>query len=211
MSERTAFFQRRGVAPPARLSSILQTLARNAAGPVSVAQIRDALGDRSFAAMLAFFAAINLLPLPPGTTLVLGLPLILVSAQMLMGQRTVWLPRSVLTRSVSLARFRRMTERGLPRLLRFERLIRPRCWPFPSQAVADRLIGLVALALSVIVTLPIPLGNWLPSFAVFLIALALSERDGIWLGIGLLVGLVSLLVVTAIVGVAGTIAAGMIG
>ena len=39
-----------------------------ARGPVSIATIRDALGDRSFAALLFFFAVINLIPLPPGTS-----------------------------------------------------------------------------------------------------------------------------------------------
>ncbi len=211
MTDRTAIFGRREANLPPRLSSILGTLAERSSGPITVGHIRDALGDRSFAALLAFFAAINLLPLPPGTTLILGLPMLLITGQMLLGQGTVWLPRSVLSRSLSAQRFRRMTERNLPRLLKFEKLIRPRWWPFPSSAMADRTIGLIGFVLSVIVTLPIPLGNWLPSFAVFLIALALSERDGIWLGIGLLIGLLSILLVTAIVGVAGTVAAGMLG
>lgn len=211
MTDMTATQIRGTPQAPNRLSSILRSLADNAHAPVTLEQIRDALGDRSFAALLAFFAAINLLPLPPGTTLIFGLPMILVSAQMLLGHRTIWLPRSMLGKSVSASRFRRMTERNLPRLLRFEKLIRPRYWPFPTVAIGDRVIGLVGLTLSIVVTLPIPLGNWLPAFAVFLIALALSERDGIWLGIGLAIGGLSLLIVTAIVGAAGTFAASILG
>lgn len=209
MADVTATGIRGSAETPRRLSTILMSHAEVASDPVTIEQIRDTLGDRSFAALLAFFAALNLLPLPPGTTLILGLPMILVTAQMAVGQRKVWLPRTILRRSVSAARFRQITARILPRLLKFERLIRPRYWPFGSIATADRLIGVVGLALSIIVTLPIPLGNWLPSFAVFLIALALSERDGIWLGIGLLIGLSSVLLVTAIVGVAGVAAASM--
>ena len=37
----------------------------------------------------------------------------------------------------------------------------------------------MALVLAIVVTLPIPLGNWLPAFATALLGLALSERDGI--------------------------------
>lgn len=207
MADVTATGIRGAADTPRRLSTILAAQAESASEPVTIGQIRDALGDRSFAALLVFFAALNLLPLPPGTTLILGLPMILVTAQMAVGQRTVWLPRSILQRSVGATRFRQITARILPRLLKFERMIRPRYWPFTSIATADRLIGIVGLGLSIIVTLPIPLGNWLPSFAVFLIALALSERDGIWLAIGLLTGLVSLILVTAIVGVAGVAAA----
>ena len=51
---------------PRRLSAIILALAQTAKGPVTIEQIRDALGDRSFAALLAVFSIINLLPFPPG-------------------------------------------------------------------------------------------------------------------------------------------------
>ena len=68
--------------------------------------IRDALGDRSFAALLLFFAIINLIPLPPGTSALLGLPLLIVSAQMVYGSKRVWLPRVLVDRTVSAETFR---------------------------------------------------------------------------------------------------------
>lgn len=44
--------------------------------------------------------------------------------------------------------------------------------------------------LAIVVTLPIPFGNWLPALATALIGLSLIERDGVLLAIGVLVGLV---------------------
>ncbi len=197
-------------APPRRLSQILRQIAGDAQGPVTIAAIRDALGDRSFAALLVVFAAINLLPLPPGTTIVLGPPLLIVSAQMLLGHDSVWLPRFILRKSIGPNRFRQLSKRLLPRLEWLEQVVRPRRWPFARDA-ADRVIGLVAFILSLAVTLPIPFGNWLPALAIALLALALSERDGILLGVGLLVGLLSFGVIFVVVGAAGVLAGAMFG
>jgi hypothetical protein len=192
-------------APQRRLSEMFAELAAGATGPVSVAGVREALGDRSFAAMLVFFAAINLLPLPPGTTLILGLPLILVSAQMVIGKTTAWLPRFVLDKSLSADQFRRMAGNLVPRLQWVERLIKPRYWPFYG-ADADRVIGLIALVMAVSVTLPIPFGNWLPALSIALLGLSLSERDGVLLGLGIGVGILALAVVAFVVGSAGALA-----
>jgi hypothetical protein len=184
------------------MSLVFEELSRDASEAVTILQVREALGDRSLAALLAFFAAINLLPLPPGTTVVLGPPLVIVAVQMMLGQARVWLPRSVLDRSIPADRFRQMTARAMPRLLWLERLIQPRYWPFRSERAADRLIGVVALILGIAVTLPIPFGNWLPAFSIFLLSLALSERDGLCLIAGLVAGAISFLIIALVAGAA---------
>lgn len=192
--------------PPRRLSQIFEDLARNADGAISMEQLRDALGDRSFATLLVFFALLNMLPLPPGSTLVLGIPLLLVSLQMVLGRKTVWLPRSILTKSIGIEHFRQMSERLVPRVRWVERLIRPRYWPF-ANGRGDRVVGVLALLLATMITLPIPLGNWFPALACALLGLALSECDGLLLGIAVSIGLLSLALIGAILGSAGALAA----
>ena len=176
-------------------------MARDADGPVSIAHMRNALGNRSFAPLLVLFAAFNLLPLPPGASVVLGIPLIIVSAQMVYGSKQAWLPTFLMKRSMSADQFRRLMEWVIPRLIRLEKLVRPRYWPFWRRQ-GDRVIGVVALFLAVVVTLPIPLGNWLPALATALLGLALSERDGILLAIAGTVGILSLTIVAAVIGAA---------
>lgn len=191
-----------GARAPRRMSVVFEELSRDASEPITIWRVRDALGDRSLAALLAFFAAINLLPLPPGTTVVLGPPLVIIAVQMMLGHFSVWLPKSILNRSIDAGKFRQMTVKMMPRLLWLERLIRPRYWPFPSERSADRVIGAVALILGIAVTLPIPLGNWLPAFAIFLLSLALSERDGLCLIAGLVVAVTAFLVIVLVAGAA---------
>ena len=102
---------------------------------------------------------------------------------------------------MSADQFRRLMDWVIPRLIRLEKLVRPRYWPFWRRQ-GDRVIGVVALFLAVVVTLPIPLGNWLPALATALLGLALSERDGILLAIAGTVGILSLTIVAAVIGAA---------
>ena len=182
-----------------RLSEIFAQLARDAKDDISIGDIRDALGRRSFAPLLVLFAAFNLLPLPPGTSAVLGLPLLIVAAQMAFGSNRAWLPAFISRRSLSPEQFRTVTDWTVPRLIRLEEVIRPRYWPFWRRQ-GERVVGVIALVLSVSITLPIPLGNWLPAFATALLGLALSERDGILFVVGSMVGVASLAVISVVVG-----------
>ena len=191
--------------PPRRLSQVLIELAASTEGPVRISAILDALGDRSFAAMLIIFGAMNLLPLPPGTSVVLGLPLVIVSAQMMFARTTVWLPEFILRKEVTRKQFDYALQKLVPGLQKLERVIRPRYWPLPRNQ-ADVILGVIIFILSVIVTFPIPLGNWMPAFACTILALALSERDGIVLGIGMAVGALSVAIVAAVLGAAGAAA-----
>ncbi len=190
---------------PERLSELFAAVARDTTGNVSIRQLRDLLGDRSLAAFLLFFAALNLLPLPPGATLIFGLPLIIISVQMVFGAKTAWLPRFILDKSFTHDQYVSMTSAIVPRIERLERLIKPRYWPFwPRQG--ERFVGIVALVMAIAVTLPIPLGNWLPAFSTALLALALSERDGILFGVGCAIGALSLAIIAVVVGSAGFVA-----
>lgn len=189
---------------PRRLSQLFAQLARDAEGPVSLSSIRDALGDRSFAALIVFFAALNLIPLPPPSSAILGTPLVLVSAQMIYGSKRAWLPAFMMDKSISAENFRGIMDRLIPRLISLERMIKPRYWPFWRRQ-GDRVIGVMCFVLAVIVTLPIPLGNWLPAFSTALLGLALVERDGILFAIGTGIGVIALAVIAAVIGSAGVL------
>ncbi|MCR5855297.1 exopolysaccharide biosynthesis protein [Mesorhizobium sp. J428] len=187
---------------PARLSSLFERLAAEGEGPITIAEIRTALGDRSLATLLIFFAVINLIPLPPPSSAILGLPLLIVAAQMLYGSTSVWLPKRILDISLTRPQFRGAMDRIVPWLTWLEKYIRPRYWPFwPKQG--ERVVGAISLFLAIIVTLPIPLGNWFPAFSITLLGFALSERDGVMLGVGALAGIFALLVIGLVIGSAG--------
>lgn len=185
-----------------RLSELFAQIARDADGPVTVAAIRDALGDRSAAALLVFFAFLNMIPLPPPSSAILGMPLILVAAQLMIGSKRAWLPKFVMDKALSAEQFRALMQRVVPRLVQLEKLVRPRYWPFWRRR-GDRIVGVISFLLALVVILPIPLGNWLPSFATALLGLSLTERDGILFAIGSAVAVAGVAVIVFVVGAAG--------
>lgn len=167
----------RGHDTPESISAILRGLTEDPEGQVTVGEIIDRFGHRAFGALFFVFAAPNLLPLPPGSSTVLGAPLVLLSPQVAFGVRAPWLPRRIEARVVTGAELARALGRLLPWMERIERVSRPRLAGLFGP-VGDRLIGLVCTLLSLVLILPIPLGNLLPAMAIGVLGLALAQRDG---------------------------------
>lgn len=175
-----------------RTSELLAGLLENAERPrISMADIFDGLGDRAYGALIIVFALPNLVPVAiPGLSAVLGIPLILLTAQLLWGWPRPWLPRWLAQRSFAREDLARVFDRALPYLARLERLCKPRLAILPEEAT-ERVIGAACLALSIVLVLPLPFVNLLPGLAICLLGFALVERDGLLGLAGLVVGLVS--------------------
>jgi hypothetical protein len=193
---------RRSSAPArARSQTLSQVLSAIAADPVrdaiGVNDLITLLGGRGRAGLILLFALPNVLPAPPGMSGVLGLPLLYLSFQMMLG-RVPWLPRFIGHRSMPRDRFALLVDTAAPWLARAERLLRPR-WSWLINHRAERVIGAFCLLLAAVLALPIPFGNMLPALAISLIALGVLERDGLWVMIGTVTGLVSLFIVSGVV------------
>lgn len=167
-------------------------------------EIANALNDRSFGAFLLVFALPNLIPLPPGATMVLGLPMVFVAWQMVIGYQKVWLPRTLANYTVDRATFQRMVTRVSPWLRNAETWVRPRNWPLDGP-IRERLFGVFSLLLSITCVLPIPFGNWLPAFAVAILGVAHTERDGNCLALGVMAGIVSIVVAGLVLAFTGAV------
>jgi hypothetical protein len=162
-----------------RLSALLTRLAEPESGSVTLGELRAAAGDRSFGALLVLLAIPNMVAgLIPGLSILLGLPLILVSLQLLVGADRPWLPRRLARLEIPRADLRRIVDRVQPFLQRLERALKPRL-EFLMAPWAERLIGLACLLLSLFVFLPIPFANLLPATGVLLFGFSLLERDGL--------------------------------
>jgi len=160
------------------ISAILLGFTADPERQVAVGEVVDSFGRRAFGALLFVFAAPNLLPLPPGSTTVLGAPLMLLAPQVALGARSPWLPAGVRRRTVSGAELARAFGPLLPWMERVEQVSRPRLILLFG-AVGDRLIGLVCSLLALVLILPIPLGNMLPALTIAVLGLALAQRDGL--------------------------------
>lgn len=157
------------------------------------------LGRRAFG-MLLFVAALPaFIPIPIGGALS-GPLIVLIAAQLLIGLRRPWLPGFIARRGPkrqALARFERIVD---PWLGRLEHLVRPRLTVILDHRLATAFTGALLLLLGVLLSLPIPLTNYVFGGIVLLYALALLERDGALMLVAWGVGLAALTTTGALSG-----------
>src|SRR3990172_1429549 len=167
-----------------RTSQLLREFLAGETGPrITLGALRDALGDRGFGVLLFIFALGNLVTVNiPLLWAVLGLPLVLLAAQLSYGRHKPWFPDWLTDQTFSRQGFAAVVTRALPYLER-----------------AERLIGIAILILALVLALPIPFANWLPACAIAIIALAIVEKDGVAVLIGLVVGVLGLVVAATVV------------
>ncbi len=102
----------------------------------------------------------------------------ILSPQLALGVRRPWLPKFLDRKPIRREYLRRAFERVDPTLKRIERISSPRL-PWLFSPIAERLAGVCCTALALVLILPIPLGNILPSVTIGLFGLALVQRDGV--------------------------------
>lgn len=177
-----------------RLSAILAAIAlAQDKERISIGDLLEALRHRALGALMFIFAVPTALPMPPGVSAILGAPLLFLTAQLMLGMRP-WLPKIVTERSLSRVDFEKVVAKVAPWLAKAESVMKPRLQVLAVRP-AVHLIGLVALIMSIILFLPIPLGNMLPSVAICILSLGILERDGVWILIGVMVAVVSVVIV----------------
>lgn len=156
-------------------------------GPVSFGQIIGALGARSIGLAILIFAVPMIIPMPPGIPMAAGIVICLFAVQLIIGRETLWLPGWIKEKKINrmaLIRAYAFADRYLGWMFR---LARPRL-PQLTGSFARRLSGFIFAVLAVLMVLPIPfIGNILPAFACTVLALGLTDRDGIIYIIGIFI------------------------
>ena len=178
--------------PRLRLSDLLNRIVNDESRPtITIGDLLREMDGRAFGALMLIFAFPNALPAPPGLAAFLGLPLIYLSSQMMLG-RMPWLPPFIDNRSLTRENFKSLIDRANPVLKRAEKLMRQRL-SFLTSPIAEKVLGALFLLLSLVLILPIPFGNMLPALAICVLALGVLERDGAWILAGLAVSVAAML------------------
>lgn len=181
---------------PGRLSDVVKSI--DISEDTTIGTLVDSLGERAFGALMFIFAVPNIIPTPPGTSAILGLPLVILTYQVMIGRQSLWLPGIVRQRHISRELITSFVTKITPLMARLERILKPRMGFLVSTDVAERIIGLVTFPLAIILFLPIPFGNILPAAAVACVALGLAERDGLAVAVGYALAIANVVVLVAI-------------
>ena len=158
---------------------------------ISMEDFIEALGARAFGLAILFLALANLLIANvPGISTVLGLPIVLLSLQAVIGQQGIWLPVRLKQAKIKKKALEGMVARAGKILRVTEKWVKPRL-SFLVDDKAERWIGAYCLLLGLVLVLPILFGNFLPALALALIALGMIEKDGLFAIAGFIVGLLA--------------------
>ena len=164
--------------------------------PDDVLTLRDllaGLGRRAFGMLLFASVLPAFIPIPIGGA-VSGPLVMLIGVQLCIGMRRPWLPGFLASRGPhrhALARFDRMIS---PWLARLEHLIKPRLPVVLDHRLAALLTGVLLLLLGLLLSLPIPLTNYLFGGLLLVFALSLLERDGVMMLIAWIAGAIAVTV-----------------
>jgi hypothetical protein len=168
-------------------SEVLTRIGERPGAEVSLEELVHAFGERGFGALLLLLGLISaVIGAIPGTTTVLGLPMLFLGAQLLFRRDELWLPGWMLERRIDRAAFAAAASRVMPHLQRVERFSRPRL-KFMSSDLAESLIGLACVIWAAVLILPLVGFNLFPSLFVAAFGFGLLQRDGVlviiaWLG-----------------------------
>ena len=155
---------------------------------VAIAWIMDQLHERAFGLFLLILALPCCIPFLYGVPQVVALPLMFVSAQILIGRDTPWLPRRLAQRRVAVRALDDLARRAGPWLRRMEAISRPRLSGLTRRPM-DRILGLALVIFSASILVPLPGTNTVPGIAVVIVAMGLMQRDGAMVSVGGAIGL----------------------
>lgn len=155
---------------------------------VSVDDLVASVGAASSNAVLLFPALLAATPLSgiPGFTALSGLMIAVLSAQMVIGHRSLWLPRWLRTRTLGAGRTLMAVKAALPTADFIDRHTRSRL-PAVMTPPGRLVLRLLCLALGLVMPFleVIPFSGSLAAITVTCLALALLTRDGLLALIGL--------------------------
>lgn len=158
------------------LESLLKLLADK---PLTLSDILTETQERGFSLVIGLLVLPFLFPMPPGIAGPLGLACLVLAIQMAVGRRSPWLPRRIAQFqfptwlvSTLLTNLRRTTT-----LL--EKFVRPRLRRIAESQHAWQLNGICIAWLAILLMLPIPLTNPIPTIGILLLAVATLEEDGL--------------------------------
>lgn len=165
------------------MSSLLTSLCERTSGEtVSIADLLNAVGRRSYGPVLLLlgFVAISPLTLVPGANWLIALVTLIFAVQIVVGLKYPWLPKRALNVSFP----RKYLISGVESIRKYaemvDRVLKPRL-TFLTRVPFINIVAIACVA-AALITFPlglVPFGPLLPSLTILFFGLALTARDGV--------------------------------
>lgn len=183
---------------PPPLSERLAEIAASCPERLSFTDLAAQLHARAWGGLLFIFAAINTLPLPPGTNMFFAIPLLIVAAQMAFGRTSPWFPDRIDRRGVTREELTKLIAKIGWVEARVERIFKPRL-PQMTGPSAERPISIACFLLALAAAIPIPAVHVAPAGTIVLFALGLIYRDGVLIIVACVAAVLALIIEVLII------------
>lgn len=164
------------------LGSLLKSLENDTGGEVvTVSEMLNAVGRRSYGPILLLLGFISITPLTiiPGANWLLALIILLMAVQVFFGKKYPWVPSRFLKIRFPRPALNEGIEKAYPYVCQVDRFLKPRL-TFLTDPPFVQVVALICIA-AALLSFPlglIPFGPVLPGLTVLLFGLALTARDG---------------------------------
>lgn len=146
---------------------------------IPLSELINNLGSKGFGLLLIFLSLPSALPVPaPGYSTPFGIAIALIALQLILGRSSLKLPKSLEKIEFKAGITRKILQYAIGFLDKTETFIKPR-WPQMQSKKMQVLIALTLMLLATLMIFPIPMTNTLPAMIIFLMAISLSENDGL--------------------------------
>ena len=154
----------------------------------SLGKVIERFEDRGFGPLLLVPALVALLPTGaiPGVPTICGITLFFICIQVAIGQKSPWLPSALKEKEVDSDKLESAIDKAKPYVRKTEKLLKPRLTflsDTPAKNVVAAYCAIAALCMIPLEALPFAVA--LPAFALCITALGMTNRDGVFLTIGM--------------------------
>lgn len=178
--------------PTAPRQSLLTAIAAIARGAdddgLTLAELVGQSGERVFGVLLFVLALPCCIPFLYGVPQIVAVPMMAIALQMAAGREGPWLPNTLGKRRIDKTGLERMARGGAKYFGWMERLASQRLG-FMTHRVMEPVLGIILVVFCASILTPLPSTNTIPGIAVAIIAYGMIERDGLFVIIGVILGL----------------------
>ena len=177
----------------ARLSDELEQWLNDEASEHTLGGLVEAFGEKSFAILFVVLLGVPALPIPTGgATHVFEVIAALVALQLIIGRRTVWLPKRWQGLGLGGERQQRFLNSLMRLIRRLERFSRPRLAFVFHHRLSDVVFGVLVIGGSAAAFVAPPFSglDTLPALGVVLVSLGVLLEDALIAAAGVILGIV---------------------
>jgi hypothetical protein len=167
---------------------------------IPIRKILEILSGKGRLLILILLTLPFCLPLPlPGMSVPFGLLIAFFGVRMTLG-KGIWLPKRIVSKKIKTHLLKKIVTKTLWLMKKMQVLTHPRlywmCFNPVMKVVNGIVIAILGLALAI--PFPIPFSNITAAWAIFILCFGLMEDDGLFILIGYLLLLVTLVIYTII-------------